>query len=113
MAQDNIRKMAVLGDPSTVSGFAGLGLEVLAVTAEVEPAALLKEACESRKYAAIYVTEDLLKACASVIERYREAALPVIVPIPGAKGSSGEAGRKLQAAVRRAVGFDIQKKAKE
>lgn len=113
MAQDNIRKMAVLGDPSTVAGFAGLGLEVLAVTAEVEPQALLKAACESQDYAAIYVTEDLLTVCAPVIERYRESALPVIVPIPSAKGSSGEASIKLQAAVRRAVGFDIQKQSKE
>lgn len=34
MAQESIRKMAVLGNPSVVAGFAGLGLEVLALTAE-------------------------------------------------------------------------------
>lgn len=110
MAQDSIRKMAVLGDPSVVAGFAGLGLEVLALTAEQSADELLRAACESDKYAAIYLTEELVPVCQHIIAHYKDQALPVIVPIPGAGKPSGLAEAKLQDAVRRAIGFDINKK---
>lgn len=110
MKQGNIRKMAVLGDPSVISGFAGIGLDVLPLVAEVKAEKLLQEACESEQYAAIYLTEDLVPQCKAVIDHYKDQPLPVIVPIPKASGSDSFAGKKLQEAVRRAIGFDINKK---
>ncbi|KXB42196.1 V-type ATP synthase subunit F [Amygdalobacter nucleatus] len=110
MAQESIRKMAVLGNPSVVAGFAGLGLEVLALTAEQKADELLRTACESEKYAAIYLTEDLVPVCQHVIAHYKDQALPVIVPIPGSAKPSGLAEINLHEAVRRAIGFDINKK---
>lgn len=51
-----------------------------------------------------------MPVCQHVIAHYKDQALPVIVPIPGSAKPSGLAEINLHEAVRRAIGFDINKK---
>ena len=99
-------RMAVLGDKDSIYGYAALGMEVCAVTDEVEAAHRLRELAEG-DYAVIYVTEELAQRIPSEVNRYREQMLPAIILIPGVHGNTGAGIANVRKSVEQAVGSDI------
>ena len=111
-------KLAIVGTPEAVAGFALLGVESHpARTTEeaVETLLQLKKimqvddrGVERNAYAIIFVTEDLASGIAPEDERkLARGALPAIVPLPSHQGSTGYGLEKLKQTVERAVGSDI------
>lgn len=100
-------KIAVLGDPGSIMGYRGLGLEVFPVGAESDVQQELRSLIQSDDYAVIFLTEQFYKRCAVVIDEFSHQFLPAIVSIPSAGEQEGLALHSTQEAVRRAVGFDI------
>ena len=99
-------KIAVLGDRDSIYGFAALGLDVVPVTDPAEAGKKLRELAEGN-YAVIYITESLAAGLEEVIDRYRTAGLPAVIPIPGVSGNTGMGLKMVKKSVEQAVGSDI------
>ena len=99
-------RIAVLGDRDSIYGFASLGLDIFPVSDSETGARTLRSLAE-RDYAVIYLTEALAKELEPELERYREAPLPAVIPIPGVRGNTGMGIRMVKKSVEQAVGSDI------
>ncbi len=99
-------RIAVLGDRDSIYGFASLGLDIFPVSDSETGARTLRSLAE-RDYAVIYITEALAKELEPELERYREAPLPAVIPIPGVRGNTGMGIRMVKKSVEQAVGSDI------
>jgi len=100
-------KIAVVGERSSVVGFAALGLEVFPAESGEEAASILHRLAKSEEYAIIYVTETYFEAISPVMDKYKDSVTPAIILIPGAGGSTGIGRSALDSAVERAVGSNI------
>lgn len=102
-------KVAVIGDRDSIYGFAALGLDIFPVAESAEPVEAgkkLRELAEG-EYAVIYITESLASKLEGELERYRDAGLPAIIPIPGVSGNTGIGMEMVKKSVVKAVGSDI------
>ncbi|MCC8022654.1 MAG: V-type ATP synthase subunit F [Clostridiales bacterium] len=99
-------KIGVLGDKDSISGFASLGLNTFPVTSAEEGVPLLRRLVDSG-YAVLYITEQLAALMEAELDRYRDRALPAIVPIPGVQGNTGLGMAMVSKSVEQAVGSDI------
>ncbi|MBO1678381.1 V-type ATP synthase subunit F [Bittarella massiliensis (ex Durand et al. 2017)] len=99
-------KIAVMGDRDSVYGFAALGLDTYSIDDPAAAGKKLKELAGGN-YAIIYMTEALFEALSEVVDRYREAPLPAIIPIPGVIGNTGIGEALVKKSVEQAVGSDI------
>ena len=99
-------KIAVLGDTTSIKGFAAVGLEINPcdnpAEAETQFAKIL-----SADYGIIYVTEQLIPHLQKQIAKTDKQLSPSVVPIPGVVGNNGTGTGALKAAVEKAVGSDI------
>ena len=99
-------KIGVLGDYDSICAFAALGLDTVSVENAKQAEENLKDMAVSG-YGIIYVTEQYFKELQNVIEGYREAVTPAILPIPCVKGSYGVGKERMKGFVEQAVGSDI------
>lgn len=99
-------RIAVMGDPDSIYGFAALGLDIYPVTTKEEAEKTLKSLA-SGMYGVVYITEALQAEIDTVIDRYVTEPLPAIIPIPGVSGNTGMGIRNVKKSVERAVGSDI------
>lgn len=95
-----------MGDRDSIYGFASLGLDIFPVSDSETGARTLRSLAE-RDYAVIYITEALAKELEPELERYREAPLPAVIPIPSVRGNTGMGIRMVKKSVEQAVGSDI------
>lgn len=96
----------MLGDRDSIYGFAALGLDIFPVSDNETGARTLRSLAE-RDYAVIYITEALAKELELELDRYREAPLPAVIPIPGVRGNTGMGIAMVKKSVEQAVGSDI------
>ncbi len=99
-------RIAVMGDRSSVLGFAALGLDVYPQNDLAEARRRLRTLAQNNT-AVIYVTEELARDLKSEIDQYKDGLTPAIILIPSQAGSLGLGMGALQSAVERAVGADI------
>lgn len=99
-------KIAVIGDRDSIYGFATLGLETFPVLNAGEGARELKRLAAD-DYAIIYITEQLQSQIMDTVSQYNDMRLPVIIPIPGVSGNTGQGLANISKLVERAVGTDI------
>ena len=111
-------KIAIVGSPEAIAGFALLGADTVPATnAEEATEELLRlkkdmqvdeNGVERNTYAIAFVTEDLASGISPEDEKkLARGALPAIVPLPSHKGSTGYGLQRLKGIVERAVGSDI------
>lgn len=99
-------KIGVLGDYDSICAFASLGLDTVSVETVKQAEDSLKDMALSG-YGIIYITEQYFKELEKVIESYREALTPAIMPIPCVKGFYGAGRERMKKFVEQAVGSDI------
>ena len=99
-------KIGVIGDRESVLGFKAVGLSVFPCDEAAEAGRIL-ETIAKEDFAIIYITEQLYQHLGETAERYKDARLPAIIPIPGKDGSLGIGMESVKKAVERAVGADI------
>ena len=100
-------KIAMIGDGSTVSGFAAGGVVGFPAYQSAEALALLQELAHSGEYAIIFVTEGLAESILPDIARIPTGAVPAIIVVPDQGGARGIGFRKIQTAVEKALGIDL------
>lgn len=102
-------KIAMIGDESTVAGFAAGGVQGYAQAAD-DPAqtlTLLTDLVRSGEYAIIFITEPLAEPLFDAIERIETGAMPAIIIVPDQSGTRGIGYERIRKAVERAIGIDL------
>ena len=99
-------KIAVIGDNESIMGFSALGLSVFPADTAEEAVKLLKQ-LDDGKFAVIYITEKLASLIPSVMEKFKQMSVPVVIQIPGLVGNTGDGIKDLHACVEKAGGSDI------
>ncbi len=99
-------RIAVIGDYSSIYGFAAVGLDTFPVESPEEGKEQLTHLVEG-EYAVIYITEKLAAQLSSEIARYSEQLIPAIIQIPGISGNTGAGIEGVKKSVETAVGSDI------
>lgn len=103
-----MHKIAVIGDLSSVIGFRGLGMTVIA-TDDADYALAELDRLVDEEYAIVYVTEPLVQAEPNLIEKYREEISPAVIIIPSGGEFADIGMSNLRQQVKKAVGMDLLK----
>lgn len=100
------RKVAIVGDATSVSGFRPLGFAVfaLAVPSAARP---LWDELISGQYAVVLLTETVYEEIADLVAANADVPLPAVTVIPGAGSDGGVGQAKIDAAIERALGTKI------
>lgn len=112
-------RIAIVGSRDVVSGFALLGVDVVAVQTQAEAVSALfrlkksvqiVDGRERQVYGVIFASETVLSSLSADDEKkLSRGALPAIIPLPSHRGSTGYGLERLKRIVERAVGSDILK----
>lgn len=97
-------RIAVMGDPDSISGFSAVGMTVIPVNGADEAMDKMLELAKD-DYGAVFVTENVYSRIAE--EFPRERILPAVIPIPGTYGNTGIGMKNVSKFVEKAVGSDI------
>lgn len=95
-----------MGDKDTVMAFKSLGVDVFPVLNEREGGKTLMDLAR-KKYAIIFVTEQIAEMIPEQIDSFRNEVIPAITLIPNNRGSLGIGLRNIKQSVERAIGVDI------
>lgn len=105
---DSNKKLIAVGSYESVLPFKALGLDVFVVTdANVEELGIKISQLSKENYAALFLTEDLCKRFADVVQEVNSTEAISIVPIPAQGMSTSYGLRGIRSIVERAVGMDI------
>lgn len=102
----NKKKIAVIGDPSSVMIFKAVGFDVF-YEEEQEQIERRIHRLADEGYAVIYITETAAQKAQTVIAEYATATFPAIIPIPAGNKSLGLGMKRVRENVEKAVGADI------
>lgn len=100
------KKIAVIGDPSSVMIFKAVGFDVFYDETEEQITRRIHRLADAG-YVVIYITETAAQKAQTVINEYATATFPAIIPIPGGGKSLGIGMRRVKENVEKAVGADI------
>lgn len=107
--EGSIYKIAMIGDTSTVAGFAAGGVVGFAQDS-IEPTqtlTVLTELVRSGEYAIIFITEQLAEPLFDAIESIDTGTVPAIIIVPDQSGTRGIGYERIRHAVERAIGIDL------
>lgn len=99
-------KIAAVGDRASVIIFNTAGI----TTRPVENAKEAERAVQTLAtdgYKIIFISEKYTAELEDIIQKYREAAYPAIIPIPDRTGSKGTGFDKIIANMEKAIGTNI------
>ncbi|MGN1116558.1 MAG: V-type ATP synthase subunit F [Candidatus Ornithomonoglobus sp.] len=99
-------KIAVIGDRTSVYGFAALGLDTYFVTDADEAVKLIRR-LEREEYAVVYITEAVAAEIPGELKRIARQPVPAVIPIPGVQGNNGMGMDAVRENIIKAVGSDI------
>ncbi len=97
-------KIAVIGAYEEVASFGALGVDVFDSDSE-SMGRILKNLSENG-YGIIYISESLVQENEKEYAKYKERAIPAVIPIPDKK-SAGFAAENIRKAVIQAVGSEL------
>lgn len=100
------RKIAVIGDPSSVMIYKAVGFDVFYETEKAQIEQRIHKLAEGG-YVIIYITETAAQLVQEVINMYATATFPAIIPIPAGNKSLGLGMKRIKSNVEKAVGADI------
>ncbi len=100
------RKIAVIGDPSSVMIYKAVGFDVFYETEKAKIEQRIHKLAEE-DYVIIYITETAAQLVQEVINTYATATFPAIIPIPAGTKSLGLGMKRIKSNVEKAVGADI------
>lgn len=98
-------KIAVIGDKDTVLAFKSIGFDCYSVWTAEEAKDKLKAL--AMNYKIIYITEEYAISLNDLIEKYKNRAFPIVIPIPTASGSTGYGLDSVRKNIEKAIGTDI------
>ena len=114
MSDEISYKLAIVGSPSSILLYQGLGVEVFGVTTEEEAREIVSDIAlpklgdgETGDFAVVFVEESYYNSFpADLIERFAKRPLPAVIPVPSPDGGD-QPNDRLKQLVEKAVGSDI------
>ena len=100
------KKIAVIGDPSSVMIFKAVGFDVFYEEKKKKIEKRIHKLADLN-YVIIYITESAAEKVQDVINYYATATFPAIIPIPAGMESKGLGMKRIKSNVEKAVGADI------
>ncbi|MDY0087705.1 MAG: V-type ATP synthase subunit F [Coriobacteriia bacterium] len=100
------KKVAVVGDRTSVSGFKPLGFAVFAIGDATDARSLWTELAGG-EYGVVFVTEPVYEAIEDLLVDVADQVLPAVTVIPGAGSEGGVGEKKLARAIERALGTTV------
>ena len=97
--------IAMIGDRDSVLLAKAAGLD--AYGADLQDAGKIIHRLAKNGVKVIFITEELYMACSGMIEKYKTATFPAIIPIPDSHGSKGIGMEGISRNVEKAIGMDI------
>jgi len=104
-----MRKIAVIGDSTSVLGFKPIGVTAYSID---DPAEVIEiwPAVVAADYAIIFMTEPVFESAQALIKELETRPTPAILAIPSTAGSIGAGRRYIKNLMERAVGASIKGK---
>ena len=102
----SVRKVAVVGDATSVAGFRPLGFAVFPLAVPSAARGIWGE-LTGDEYAAVLVTEAVYAEIEDLIAAHADVPLPAVTVIPGAGSAGGMGQAKIDAAIERALGTKV------
>jgi vacuolar-type H+-ATPase subunit F/Vma7 len=103
-------KIVVIGDMLLVAGMRLAGIENCWPATETNVQRLIEEALAQQEFGILIINEYLLnKIDWRLRKKLDKIAYPVIIPMPEYSGVSTE-GEEIRQMIKRALGFDLEKK---
>jgi V/A-type H+-transporting ATPase subunit F len=99
-------KMGVVGDKDSITIYKAAGLDIFPVKDVQESRSLINRLVEEQ-YGVLFIIENLANNLNDVFERYKESVIPILISLPGVKGSEGTGMKELKKAMERAIGVDV------
>ena len=100
-------QLAMIGDASTVRGFAAGGVRAFPADSSAEALVRIRELAGGDEFAVIYVTEALAEPIIDEIGALETGAVPAVIVVPDQSGAKGIGYERVRAAVERAIGIDL------
>ncbi|MBN1756482.1 V-type ATP synthase subunit F [bacterium] len=100
-------KVAFIGSVQTVVPFMALGIDVFPVDSEPEAPEVFGKLVRSRKYAIIFITENLEPVLSEQIDKIAYEALPSVILLPQISGSLEMGLSFVRETMKKAAGRDI------
>lgn len=101
-----MRKVAVIGDRSSVLAFRALGVDVFSPIGEKHIRNTI-DGLDRQGYGVIYITERYAVQVPEVLERFKTRPIPAVILIPDSQGTLGIGMQEIRDNVEKAVGVDI------
>jgi V/A-type H+-transporting ATPase subunit F len=98
-----MRKVAIVGDSNSVSGFRPLGLAVFPVEDPADARAIWSQLVGG-EYGVVFVTEPVYEAADDLVAETADKPLPAVTIIPSVGSSGGVGQAKISRAIERALG---------
>ena len=105
--------IAMIGDSSTVRGFAAGGVHAYPAANSEQALTTLRELLAGGRYAIIFITEALAEPILDTISRLRTGTVPAVIIVPDQSGARGIGFEKIRLAVERAIGIDLLGQARQ
>jgi len=105
--------IAMIGDSSTVRGFAAGGVHAYPAATSEQALTTLRELMAGGRYAIVFITEALAEPILDTISRLRTGTVPAVIIVPDQSGARGIGFEKIRLAVERAIGIDLLGQARQ
>ncbi|MRS12338.1 MAG: hypothetical protein EG823_04610 [Actinobacteria bacterium] len=106
------RRVAVVGDATSVAGFRPLGFAVFPVERPADARDLWPEVLRGG-FGAVFVTEPVYAETADLIAVIADVPVPAVTVIPAAGSAGGVGAAKLDRAIERALGTSVPQREEE
>lgn len=100
-------RICVIGDRDSVIGFMALGFSVYEADNSKDAGEIITTLAKDKDNAIIFIMENYAMELEPLIEKYKSAPVPSIVPIPSRNGSLNYGMESIKKASERALGADI------
>jgi V/A-type H+-transporting ATPase subunit F len=103
-----ITKIAAVGAKDLILPFKAVGVEIHPVSSSQEAKKILLSLLE-KGFGIILISDNFAEDVKDVFKKVSGVPLPVLLTIPGPRGSTGFTTKRIRELVKRAVGVDISR----
>lgn len=100
------KRIAIIGDATSVAGFRPLGFAVFPVE-RAEDARAVWPRLAGGEYGVVFVTEPVYAAIEDLVAEVADSPIPAVTVIPSAGSAGGVGAAKLDRAIERALGTSV------
>jgi V/A-type H+-transporting ATPase subunit F len=99
-------EIAAIGSQDTIVLFNAIGISTY-FTSDLQEVDKIIFELVNKQCKIIYISEEIYESIPETLEKYKQTAFPIIIPIPTGDESKGVGLAKIKDNVEKAIGIDI------